>query len=76
MSTETAARTACLTCTAPYLPALTGWACPVCDTAAPDPAGRRRIALSADDRLLGIVILASMLNVLLLGVLAALALNA
>ncbi|MEO6203800.1 MAG: hypothetical protein ABIO67_00215 [Mycobacteriales bacterium] len=72
----TTGRIACVTCAAPYLPSLTGWACPVCDTEAPSAAGRRRLRLSPDDRLLGIVIVASILNVLLLGILAALALNA
>ena len=76
MSTATEGRVACVTCSAPYLPALTGWSCPVCDEPAPDAASRRRLALSPDDRLLGIVIVASILNVLLLGILAALALNA
>ncbi|MDT7538730.1 MAG: hypothetical protein QOI82_2315 [Actinomycetota bacterium] len=66
----------CEDCQAPYRPWLTGWTCPVCD--APPPEGvraRPRLALSPDDRLMAIVIVATMLNVLLLGLLAALALH-
>ncbi len=61
----------CLTCRAPYRPALTGWACPVCDTPAPGAERRRSRRLAdADDRLLGIVLLATIANVVLLAVLA------
>ena len=62
----------CPTCRAPYRPNLTGWACPVCDTAAPGAETRRSRRLAdADDRLLGIVLVATIANVLLLGALAA-----
>jgi hypothetical protein len=61
----------CPTCRAPYRPHLTGWACPVCDTAAPGAESRRSRRLAdADDRLLGIVMVATIANVLLLGALA------
>lgn len=66
----------CSTCNAPYRPHLTAGACPVCDTAAPAGSVRRpRFAVSPDDRLMGIVALATVLNVLLLGLLAALAVH-
>ena len=61
----------CPTCRAPYRPNLTGWACPVCDTAAPGAETRRSRRLAdADDRLLAIVLLATIANVVLLAVLA------
>ena len=61
----------CPTCRAPYRPSLTGWACPVCDTAAPG-ADRRVLRRfdDADDRLLAIVLVATIANVLLLAVLS------
>jgi hypothetical protein len=66
----------CGTCDAPYRPRLTGWTCPVCDAAPPDGAARRPwLALSPDDRLMAIVFVGTLLNVLLLGLLAALALH-
>jgi hypothetical protein len=66
----------CGTCNAPYRPRLTGWACPVCDAAPPDGAAHRPwLALSPDDRLMAIVFVGTLLNVLLLGLLAALALH-
>jgi hypothetical protein len=68
-------RVRCATCAAPYHPRLTDWACPVCDTAAPVTAGRRRLGLSPDDRLMTIVAVGTLLNVLLLGLLAAFALH-
>ena len=68
------AQVQCETCTAPYRPRLTDGSCPVCDTAAPEGSVRpSRFTLSADDRLLAIVVVATVLNVLLLGLLAALA---
>ena len=68
--TRAAAPVSCVTCTAPYRPGLTGWACPVCDTAAPGAGSRRRRRLDdADDRLLALVLLATIANVVLLGVL-------
>lgn len=61
----------CLTCRAPFRPHLTGWACPVCDTPAPGAETRRSRRLAdPDDRLLGIVLLATIANVVLLAVLA------
>jgi hypothetical protein len=66
----------CENCNAPYRPRLTAWTCPVCDAPPPD-AGVRRpwMALSPDDRLMAIVFVGTLLNVLLLGLLAALALH-
>jgi hypothetical protein len=66
----------CETCTAPYRPRLTDGTCPVCD--APAPAGsftRRGLSLSPDDRLMTIVAIGTILNVLLLGLLTALAVH-
>lgn len=61
----------CVNCTAPYRPPLTGWACPVCDTAAPGADRRRARRLAdTDDRLLAIVLVATIANVLLLAGLA------
>jgi hypothetical protein len=66
----------CGTCTAPYRPRLTGGTCPVCDAPAPEGSVRRpRISVAADDRLMVIVAVATVLNVLLLGLLAALAVH-
>jgi hypothetical protein len=63
----------CETCTAPYRPRLTAGTCPVCDTAAPQGSYRpSRLALSPDDRLMAIVVAATVLNLLLLGLLAVL----
>ncbi len=71
MSRTTAGPLTCTTCRAPYRPALTGWACPVCDTPAPGAETRRSRRLAdADDRLLAIVLLATIANVVLLGLLA------
>jgi hypothetical protein len=66
----------CERCLAPYRPRLTDGTCPVCDT--PPPAatvGSRRFTISPDDRLMAIVAVATVLNVLLLGLLAALAVH-
>jgi hypothetical protein len=63
----------CETCTAPYRPRLTAGTCPVCDAAAPEGSFRRsRLSLSPDDRLMAIVVMATLLNLLLLGLLAVL----
>ena len=71
MTRTTTQALTCSTCRAPYRPSLTGWACPVCDTPAPGAESRRSRRLAdADDRLLGIVLLATIANVVLLGVLA------
>jgi hypothetical protein len=67
----------CTTCRAPYRPSLTGWSCPVCDTAAPGAEKRRSRRLAdADDRLLAIVLVATIANVLLLAVLSLLVVGA
>ncbi|MCU1693236.1 MAG: hypothetical protein JWM64_2327 [Frankiales bacterium] len=70
-------RVACPTCRAPYAPRLTDGRCPVCD--APAPAGsvevRRTLLPDADDRLLAIVAVATIANVLLLGLLAVVVLS-
>jgi hypothetical protein len=61
----------CATCNAPYRPRLTAGSCPVCDTPAPEGSVRgSRFTISPDDRLMGIVVVATLLNVLLLGLLA------
>ncbi|MCW2570915.1 MAG: hypothetical protein JWO88_973 [Frankiales bacterium] len=66
----------CENCKAPYRPRLTAWTCPVCDAPPPDGTVRRPwMALSPDDRLMAIVFVGTLLNVLLLGLLAALALH-
>ena len=67
---------ACARCAAPYRPRFTEGACPVCDTPAPGVAPRRLRRLDdADDRLLAIVVLATIANVLLLAVLAVAVIN-
>ena len=74
MTAETVGRreqVVCTTCRAPYRPSLTGWACPVCDTAAPGGETRRRRRFEdQDDRLLAIVLAATIANVVLLALLA------
>lgn len=68
---RSAEQVTCLTCRAPYRPQLTGWSCPVCDTEAPGADLRRSRRLAdADDRLLAIVLLATIANVLLLAALS------
>jgi hypothetical protein len=59
-------RIRCVSCTAPYLPRLTGGSCPVCDTPAPEGATRSWLPQ------LAIVVVATVLNVVLLGLLAVL----
>ena len=76
MRTADRAPVTCERCTAPYRPALTGWACPVCDTPAPGAEERVGRGLSDDDRLLAIVALATIANVVLLGLLAVFVLGA
>lgn len=66
----------CELCAAPYRPSLTGWTCPVCDTPAPGAEARAGRGLSDDDRLLAIVALATIANVVLLGLLAVFVLGA
>ena len=63
----------CATCTAAYRPRLTGGRCPICDTAAGTPAaGQSRFVINPEDRVLAIVIGATLLNIILLGLLVAL----
>jgi hypothetical protein len=66
----------CETCAARYRPRLTAGTCPVCDTPAPqDEAPARRLAgrfRDPDDRMIAIVLFATVLNVLLLGLLTTL----
>lgn len=67
---RTRARVDCPVCGVHYAPNLTGWACPVCDTAAPGAENRRaRLVDDGDNRLLAIVFVATVANVLLLAVL-------
>ena len=67
----------CPTCFVPYRAALTAWACPVCDTPAPGAEGRRaRVIDSPDDRLLALVLVATIANVLLFAGLTLLVLRA
>jgi hypothetical protein len=70
-------RVSCGTCGAPYRPDLTGWTCPVCD--APPPEGSPQRLLrgwdDADNRMMAIVLLGTLLNVLLLAALAAVVLS-
>lgn len=63
-------RTTCVRCTAPYLAPLTRWRCPVCDTPTPGHAPRPRAWDDPDDRLLFVVVLATLANVALLAALA------
>ena len=68
----------CPTCAAPYRPRLTAGTCPVCDTPAPDGAGASRLPRwfsDPDDRMIAIVLVATVLNVALLALLAVLVLN-
>ncbi len=68
-------RTVCLTCTAPYAPALVGWACPVCDTPAPGERPALRRWANDDDKLTAIVLAGTLLNITLLAALAAIVLS-
>jgi len=68
----------CATCAAPYRPRLTAGTCPVCDTPAPDGAGTSRLPRwfsDPDDRMIAMVVVATVLNVVLLTVLALLVHN-
>jgi hypothetical protein len=65
----------CETCAAPYRPRLTAGTCPVCDTPAPEGVGSSRLPrwfTDPDDRMIAIVVVATVLNVALLALLAAL----
>jgi hypothetical protein len=71
-------RVRCATCATPYLPKLTAGTCPVCDTPAPDSVGASRLPRwfsDPDDRMIAIVVVATVLNVALLTLLAVLVLN-
>ena len=68
-------RTTCTRCTAPYLASLTRYRCPVCDTPTPGHVPQLRAWDDPDDRLLLIVLLATIANVLLLAVLTLVVLN-
>ena len=68
----------CATCAAPYRPRLTAGTCPVCDAPAPDGMGSGRLPRwfsDPDDRMIAIVLVATVLNVALLALLAVLVLN-
>ena len=65
----------CETCSAPYRPRLTSGSCPVCDTPAPEGSVTHRLPrwfTDPDDRMIAIVVVATVLNVALLALLAAL----
>ncbi len=69
---STVNRVLCETCGAPYRPDLTRWTCPVCDSPPPE-GGPQRLLRGwddADDRLMAIVLVGTLLNVLLLAALA------
>ena len=63
-------RLTCPRCRAAYLPPLTRGACPVCRTEAPGGSGQRRRSVRDDDRLLLLVGIATIANLVVLGVLA------
>lgn len=62
-------RITCPKCTAPYAPSLTRHRCPVCSTPASDDVPDLRAWDDPDDRLMFIVIAATLANVLLLAIL-------
>ena len=66
----------CLRCGASFRPMLTDWQCPLCAAPAPGrrPGGTR--APSSDDRLVAMVVAATIANVVLLAVLAIAVLHA
>ena len=63
-------RLICPRCRAAYLPPLTRGACPVCRTEAPGGVGQPRWTLRDDDRLLLLVGIATIANLVVLGILA------
>lgn len=63
-------RVACERCGAPYRADLTRHRCPVCDTPAPGPAPAPRVWDDPDDRLLAIVVMATIANALLLALIS------
>ena len=68
-------RLICPRCRAAYLPPLTRGACPVCRTEAPGGAPRPLWSVRDDDRLLLLVGIATIANLLVLGILAAVVLH-
>ena len=70
-------RIRCDRCGANFAPKLTRWTCPVCDAAPEGLVAASRLSAwnDSDNRLLAIVAAATIGNVLLLGVLAALVLH-
>ena len=66
---DTHERISCPKCPAPYAPRLTKNRCPVCSTPASDEVVSLRSWDDPDDRLMAIVIAATMANVLLLAIL-------
>lgn len=67
LSRRTAVPVDCSRCGVTYRPSLTGGTCPVCDTT---PDGEHGAAASQRDLLVPIVLAATVVNVLLLGLLA------
>jgi hypothetical protein len=67
LTRRTAVPVDCTRCGVTYRPSLTGGTCPVCDTA---PDGAHGAATSQRDLLMPIVVVATVVNVLLLGLLA------
>jgi hypothetical protein len=67
-------RLVCPRCAAAYLPPLTRWSCPVCRTASPGAPTAHARSLRPADRTLLIVGLATVVNLVVLAVLAALVL--
>ena len=70
ISAQLSQRIACPHCAAHYQPQLVKWACPVCRTPAPGVRPARRAPLRDDDRLILIVALATLANLVVLGILA------
>jgi len=66
---KTLERITCTKCTSPYAPSLTKHRCPVCSTPASDEVREIRAWDDPDDRLMFIVIAATLANVLLLATL-------
>ena len=67
LTRRTAVPVDCARCGVTYRPALTGGTCPVCDTS---PEGSHGSAARQRDLLVPIVLVATVVNVLLLGALA------
>ena len=74
----TSQRVVCPTCGVGYRPALTRWACPVCDTDAPGAqpvAAAERAWQDPDTRVIAIVIAATAVNLIVLAVLTIVAIK-